>query len=65
MKVLFLDTVHPLLSERLSAAGLTCIDATGIPAMEGVNGHADATGIVLRGVAAVLAAAVLAEAVLA
>ena len=48
MKVLFLDTVHPLLSERLSAAGLTCIDATGTPAMDGVNGHADATGIVLR-----------------
>ncbi len=48
MKVLFLDTVHPILSERLTAAGMTCVDASGQPATEGVTAHPDADGIVLR-----------------
>ena len=48
MKVLFLDTVHPILADRLTAAGMTCIDAAGAPPLDGVIGHADATGLVLR-----------------
>ena len=28
MKVVFLDTVHPILAERLTAARYTCVDAS-------------------------------------
>ena len=48
MKVLFLDSVHPILADRLRTAGMTCVDATGRPATEGVEAHSDAAGIVLR-----------------
>jgi len=48
MNVLFLDTVHPVLAERLEAAGMVCVDATGAPAREGVQAHPDADGLVLR-----------------
>ncbi|MED5335762.1 MAG: NAD(P)-dependent oxidoreductase [Bacteroidota bacterium] len=48
MKVLFLDTVHPILARRFSEAGMTCIDATDVHPLEGVRQHPDATGIVLR-----------------
>jgi len=48
MKVLFLDTVHPILARRLGDAGLECIDATGSHAAEGVRQHPDAAGLVLR-----------------
>jgi D-3-phosphoglycerate dehydrogenase len=48
MKVLFLDTVHPILAERLSAAGMDCVDATGQPVGEALVAHGDAEGLVLR-----------------
>ena len=48
MKVLFLDSVHPILANRLSAAGMTCVDATGSSATEGIEAHGDAAGLVLR-----------------
>lgn len=48
MKVLFIDTVHPVLAERLTAAGMTCVDGTSIPAFEAVQAHSDAAGIVIR-----------------
>jgi D-3-phosphoglycerate dehydrogenase len=48
MKVLFLDTVHPILSERLTTAGMTCIDGTKQPPIEAIRSHRDAAGIVLR-----------------
>ncbi len=48
MKVLFLDTVHPILARRFSEAGMTCIDAADVHPLEGVRQHPDATGIVLR-----------------
>ncbi|MEC8759318.1 MAG: NAD(P)-dependent oxidoreductase, partial [Bacteroidota bacterium] len=48
MKVLFLDTVHPILARRFSEAGMACIDATDVHPLEGVRQHPDATGIVLR-----------------
>ena len=48
MKVLFIDTVHPVLAERLTATGMTCVDGTSIPAFEAVQAHSDAAGIVIR-----------------
>ena len=48
MKVLFLDTVHPVLSERLSKHGMACIDASGTEPLEAVQAHPDVQGIVLR-----------------
>ncbi len=48
MKVLFLDTVHPVLSERLSAAGMACVDGTTASPLESIRNHPDAAGIVLR-----------------
>lgn len=48
MKVLFIDTVHPILAERLTAAGMTCVDGSGLPAFEAVNTHRHAQGIVIR-----------------
>ncbi|MCH1582606.1 MAG: hypothetical protein L7S63_05775 [Flavobacteriales bacterium] len=48
MKVLFLDTVHPILAERLSAAGMNCVDEANAPAPQAVQAHQDAEGIVLR-----------------
>ena len=49
MKVLFIDSVHPVLSERLTMAGHTCEDVSEL------NGEAllvrlhDAEGLVIRG----------------
>jgi D-3-phosphoglycerate dehydrogenase / 2-oxoglutarate reductase len=48
MKVLFLDTVHPLLEQRLSRAGMACIDATKADPQLGVAQHPDTQGLVLR-----------------
>ena len=48
MKVVFLDTVHPILSERLQAAGYTCIEAGNLPVSECQRLVGDATGIVIR-----------------
>ena len=48
MKVLFIDTVHPVLAERLTAAGMECVDGTAIPAEEAVQAHGDAAGLVIR-----------------
>ena len=48
MKVLFLDTVHPILARRLSEAGMACVDATDTHPLEGVRQHPDAAGMVLR-----------------
>ena len=48
MKVLFLDTVHDLLRERLTSAGIVCVDATQTMPMKGVDQHPDAQGLVLR-----------------
>ena len=49
MKVLFLDTVHPTLEQRLTRAGMTCVDATSIPTHSAIQAHSDAQGLVLRG----------------
>lgn len=48
MKVVFLDTVHPILSERLQAAGYTCLDASDLSLSECQSAVGDATGIVIR-----------------
>ena len=48
MKVLFLDTVHPVLAERLSQAGMDCIDGTSHTTANAIDAHNDAAGIVLR-----------------
>ena len=48
MKVLFLDTVHPILAERLTNAGMLCVDGTDLSTSESVRVHCDAEGIVLR-----------------
>lgn len=48
MKVVFLDTVHPILEERLSMAGYECIDATTESKEKCIQLIADAEGIVIR-----------------
>lgn len=48
MKVLFIDIVHPILEERLTAAGYICIDATKWSQVECQKEVKDATGIVIR-----------------
>ena len=48
MKVVFLDTVHSVLEERLSAANIACIDATQSSVEECLEMVADADGIVIR-----------------
>lgn len=47
-KVVFIDTVHPVLWERLSAAGYDCFDATSLEKDECVAQVTDATGLVIR-----------------
>jgi len=47
-KVFFLDTVHPVLEERLTGAGYLCIDATKVPIQELKIMLSDAIGIVIR-----------------
>jgi D-3-phosphoglycerate dehydrogenase len=47
-KVFFLDTVHPVLEERLTGAGYLCIDVTKVPIQELKIMLSDAIGIVIR-----------------
>ena len=49
MKVLFIDAVHPVLSERLSIAGHHCEDASELDGEELWAQLHDAEGIVVRG----------------
>jgi len=49
MKVLFLDTVHPILEQRLTRSGMTCVDATSTPTHAAIQANSDAQGLVLRG----------------
>ncbi len=48
MRVIFLDTVHPILEERLTGKGYECIDATSLSKDECLNLITDAVGIVIR-----------------
>lgn len=48
MKIIFLDTVHPILEERLTAHGYTCLDATKNTKDECLDLLKDAHGIVIR-----------------
>lgn len=48
MKIIFLDSVHPILEERLKAQGYTCILADHLPKEECLNLIQDADGIVIR-----------------
>jgi D-3-phosphoglycerate dehydrogenase len=48
MKVVFIDTVHPILEERLQAAGFECVDATSKSREECAQVVEDAHGIVVR-----------------
>ena len=48
MKVVFLDTVHPILNNRLTANGFECIDATDKLLHEVLPILKDASGIVIR-----------------
>jgi len=48
MKVVFLDTVHPILEERLTHQGFTCIDATQSDLETCYTLVHDAIGIVIR-----------------
>lgn len=49
MTVAFIDSVHPVLWERLTAAGHVCIDLSNIPAEGIAEQLAEAEGIVVRG----------------
>ena len=48
MKVVFIDTVHPVLEERLQAAGFNCFDATSESRENCISIVQDAQGIVVR-----------------
>ncbi|MDG1331585.1 MAG: NAD(P)-dependent oxidoreductase [Crocinitomicaceae bacterium] len=48
MKVVFIDSVHPILEDRLQAAGFNCADATSKSREECILEVADAEGIVVR-----------------
>lgn len=48
MKVLFIDTVHEVLEQRLKAHDFECIDATGWSEQECIDRLADVQGIVIR-----------------
>lgn len=48
MKVVFLDTVHTILEERLTANGFKCIDATNLSRTECEAIISDADGIIIR-----------------
>jgi D-3-phosphoglycerate dehydrogenase len=48
MKVLFIDTVHEILEERLRQKGFTCIDGTSWSRDECINSLNDIQGIVVR-----------------
>ena len=46
--VVFLDTVHPILEERLSKSGFDCVDATSFGKEECILLLKEAVGIVIR-----------------
>jgi len=48
MKILFLDEVHPVLSERLAEAGFTCIQAADFSEEMCLNAVTNSDGIVIR-----------------
>lgn len=48
MRVVFIDTVHEVLQNRLLAAGFTCIDATHLDLNSLIPELADAAGLVIR-----------------
>jgi D-3-phosphoglycerate dehydrogenase len=48
MKIIFLDSVHPILEERIKAHGNTCILADDLPKDECLKLIQDADGIVIR-----------------
>ncbi len=48
MKVLFLETVHPILARRLNQAGMTSVDAANSNPLEAARAHPDAEGVILR-----------------
>ena len=48
MKILFIDTVHPILNERLETAGYTCIDASQLSKKDCIKEAKNSTGIVVR-----------------
>src|SRR5690554_525846 len=48
MQVLFIDTVHPILEERLTAKGMTCIDGTSWSRKDCINKLPEMDGIVIR-----------------
>ena len=48
MKVLFIDTVHPILEKRLTDEGFQCIDGTNFTKKECIQVLKDAHGIVIR-----------------
>lgn len=48
MKVLFLDTVHPILEQRLTKAGYNCIDGSQLSDDACISLVSDAVGIVIR-----------------
>jgi len=48
MKIIFLDSVHPILNERLTAKGYECIDASMLSEADCSNVIKQANGIVIR-----------------
>ncbi|MBL4863011.1 MAG: phosphoglycerate dehydrogenase [Crocinitomicaceae bacterium] len=48
MHVLFLDTVHPILEERLTQAGFTCIDGSKLNLSDSEKAVSTVDGIVIR-----------------
>lgn len=48
MKVVFIDTVHSILEERLTKAGFNCVNATNLSREECIPTISDASGIVVR-----------------
>lgn len=48
MKVLFLDAVHPILEQRLTGAGYTCVDGSELSDSACISLASDVIGIVIR-----------------
>lgn len=48
MRVLFIDSVHPLLQERLSAAGYTCVEGSDFSSLQIDQELQTAQGVVIR-----------------
>ncbi len=49
MRILFIDQVHPVLSERLAIAGHICEDVSSLTGEELLAQLHDAEGVVIRG----------------